>query len=368
MSFPPVITSTPVFHQDELNGDTFSTADLDTQVILLRDTLNQVITRLPLSTNADGTPLTTTVSTATQATVLASLAATGGAALVGTAQPGATVEAAIAATNGNVTALTAGVGTAADLIRRTGSVPFTADQSMGSHKLTNVAAGTSAGDAVNYTQLAALASQVITSASALKKDGTNSMIADLPFGGFKGVNAADATAAQDLATKHQIDAMLAILSPVGSLLDAAFSTPPTGYLLCDGTAVSRAAYAALYAAIGVTYGVGDGATTFNLPDARGRAALGVGTGSGLTARALGASGGEETHVLITSEIPAHKHPWLDGYTNPGASAPGAGGVEFNGNNNTTLNTGENTGGGGAHNNMQPYWVNATFIRYQLATV
>lgn len=364
MSFPPVITSTPVFHQDELNGDAFSTADLDTQVILLRDTLNQVITRLPLSTNADGTPLTSTVSTAVEADVLAALAATGGAALIGTAQPGATVEAAIAATNGNVTALTAGVGTAADIIRRTGSVPFTANQSMGSHKLTDVADGVATGDAVNYGQLASLASQVITSARALRRDGTNSMTADLPFGGYKGVNAANGTAATDLTNKQQVDAMLAILSPVGSLLGAAFSTPPTGYLLCDGTAVSRTTYAALYTAIGVTYGVGDGATTFNLPDARGRAALGVGTGSGLTARALGASGGEETHLLTEAEMPAHVHQMSPNTT--------TGSVNLSG---TLLDTGAGAakdtgskGGSTAHNNMQPYWVNATFIRYQLATV
>lgn len=71
------------------------------------------------------------------------------------------------------------------------------------------------------------------------------------------------------------------------------STPPAGWLLCDGSAVSRTDYATLFAAIGTTWGVGDGSTTFNLPDLRGRAPIGAGTGSGLTARTLGGKLGSE---------------------------------------------------------------------------
>ena len=71
------------------------------------------------------------------------------------------------------------------------------------------------------------------------------------------------------------------------------STPPAGWLLCDGSAVSRTDYATLFAAIGTTWGVGDGSTTFNLPDLRGRAPIGAGTGSGLTARTLGGTLGSE---------------------------------------------------------------------------
>jgi microcystin-dependent protein len=84
-------------------------------------------------------------------------------------------------------------------------------------------------------------------------------------------------------------------------------------LLCDGSAKSRATYAALFAAIGTNYGAGDGSTTFNVPDFRGRVPLGAGTGPGLTARNLGATGGEESHVLVAGEIPAHSH----GVTDPG---------------------------------------------------
>ena len=59
-------------------------------------------------------------------------------------------------------------------------------------------------------------------------------------------------------------------------------------------AVSRSTYSALFSAIGTTYGTGDGSSTFNLPDLQGRTAIGSGSGSGLSARSLGATGGFET--------------------------------------------------------------------------
>lgn len=82
---------------------------------------------------------------------------------------------------------------------------------------------------------------------------------------------------------------------------------PAGWLLCDGSAVSRTTYATLYAAIGDTWGAGDGSTTFNLPDLRGRAPIGAGTGSGLTARTLGGKVGAETHTLTAAQVPTHTH-------------------------------------------------------------
>lgn len=77
---------------------------------------------------------------------------------------------------------------------------------------------------------------------------------------------------------------------------------PTGYLLCDGSAVSRSTYATLYAVIGDTFGAGDGETTFNLPDLGGRVPLGMSQG-----HALGTTGGRETVTLTESELPAHVH-------------------------------------------------------------
>lgn len=97
--------------------------------------------------------------------------------------------------------------------------------------------------------------------------------------------------------------------PVGTILDFAGSTAPTGYLICDGSAVPRSTYAALFAVIGDTWGAGDGSTTFNLPDFRGRTAIGAGTGtaSDATAHALGDMDGSETHKLTEDETPVHAH-------------------------------------------------------------
>ena len=78
-------------------------------------------------------------------------------------------------------------------------------------------------------------------------------------------------------TKEQIDTMLELfeLWPAGVIIPFAGTSVPTGYLLCNGAAVSRTDYANLFAAIGTLYGAGDGSTTFNLPDARDRVLQGA---------------------------------------------------------------------------------------------
>lgn len=90
--------------------------------------------------------------------------------------------------------------------------------------------------------------------------------------------------------------------PTGSFLPTGKSAADTGYLLCDGSAVSRTTFAALFAAIGTSYGVGNGSTTFNVPDFRGRFLLGKSaSGTGST---LGATGGNIDHVHTG---PSHTH-------------------------------------------------------------
>jgi len=88
--------------------------------------------------------------------------------------------------------------------------------------------------------------------------------------------------------------------PTGGVIMAGFSTEPTKsddstkrYLLCNGQAVSRSTYSALFTAISTTYGTGDGSSTFNVPDMMGRVPVGTGAGSGLTSRTIGATGGTE---------------------------------------------------------------------------
>ena len=127
----------------------------------------------------------------------------------------------------------------------------------------------------------------------------------------------------------------------------------SGWLACDGALVSRSTYSALFTAIGTAWGAGDGSSTFALPDLRGRAPIGVGTGASLTGRALAATGGAETHTLSTAELAAHTH--LQFTYNGGASNIGVGHAAVNQAANQGQNT-SSTGGGGAHNNVQPFAV------------
>jgi hypothetical protein len=90
--------------------------------------------------------------------------------------------------------------------------------------------------------------------------------------------------------------------PAGAMLDFAGTVAPTGYLGCDGSAVSRTTYATLFAAIGITWGSGDGSTTFNLPDFRRRTAVGSGgTASEILGNTVGSVGGEEAHTQTIEE-------------------------------------------------------------------
>ena len=166
--------------------------------------------------------------------------------------------------------------------------------------------------------------------------------------------------------------------PIGSVLSYAGSSAPTGWLLCFGQAISRSTYAALFAVLGTTYGVGDGTTTFNLPDLRGRSVSGkddmggsaanrvTNAASGITGTNLGAVGGLQTHTLTVAQMPLHGHPFRLAVTNQSTfDSDTSGGMpmsttanvnypSFTGTPATT--TGQQIGGeggGGAHNNMQP---------------
>lgn len=158
-------------------------------------------------------------------------------------------------------------------------------------------------------------------------------------------------------TQSDVDAVELIQTAmIGMIVLWPTDTAPTGYLLCYGQAVSRTTYAALYAIIGTTYGVGDGSTTFNLPDMRGRVPLGQDDMGGSSANrvtaaaadSLAGAGGEETHTLDITEIPAHHHDTI-------YQAGVAGGDPFyGGSGGPTSKSSGDTGGGAAHNNLQPY--------------
>ena len=96
--------------------------------------------------------------------------------------------------------------------------------------------------------------------------------------------------------------------PIGTITQTAATAAGTGWLFCDGSSLVRATYPELFTAIGVTYGSASG-TTFTLPDLRGRVPVGAGAGSGLTSRALAATGGVETTPNV---VPSHSHTGTTG--------------------------------------------------------
>jgi len=127
--------------------------------------------------------------------------------------------------------------------------------------------------------------------------------------------------------------------PVATIIMYGGTSAPTGWLLCDGQ--STTGYTALAAVVGA-----------NVPDLRGRAPIGYGQGAGLTNRStIGATTGTETHTLTTAEIPSHSHPGQIVFDTP-PTGSGSGGIIATGVGDSQPNTGS-TGGGGAHNNMQP---------------
>lgn len=156
------------------------------------------------------------------------------------------------------------------------------------------------------------------------------------------------------------------LVATGTVLGYAGTSAPSGYLICDGSAVSRSVYADLFTITSTTYGVGNGSTTFNLPDLVGRVPIGAGTGDATdaTAHALGTEGGTETHTLTEAEMPSHRHSSASGSAFMVYSAAtgwyfGDPGVPISQDTPYTAYT----GGGAAHNIMQPY----TTINYIIKT-
>lgn len=163
--------------------------------------------------------------------------------------------------------------------------------------------------------------------------------------------------------------------PAGMVLAYAGDVAPGGYVFCFGQALSRTTYAALFSAIGTAFGAGDGSTTFNVPDIRGRVPAGKddmgGAAAGrlsarITGTTRGAVGGVEQHTLLLAEVPAHSHTIT--ITDPGHthtySAPQGGNGAFGGGSGVTPSTtGSSTtgitasansqGGGGSHTNLQP---------------
>lgn len=148
------------------------------------------------------------------------------------------------------------------------------------------------------------------------------------------------------------------VAPAGLIAEWPSATMPDGWLLCNGQEVSRTGYAALFACIGTAYGVGNGTTTFNLPDRRGRVAVGLDDGQ-IEFETLGGTGGAKTHTLIIDELPSHNHT-LNAF-DPDNPVGGSGDGDH-----WKIGAGNPigfTGGDAPHNNLQPYVVANFIIKY-----
>jgi microcystin-dependent protein len=164
---------------------------------------------------------------------------------------------------------------------------------------------------------------------------------------------------------------------VGEIKMVGFNFAPRGYALCNGQILSIAQNTALFSLLGTMYG-GNGQTTFALPNLQGRVPVHQGQGAGLSNYTIGQNGGEETHTLITTEMPLHNHTATatttvsasstaanatspannflanSGRTNIYSNTPPDVNMGSNPATATTSVTVQSSGGSAPHNNLQPY--------------
>lgn len=186
---------------------------------------------------------------------------------------------------------------------------------------------------------------------------------------------------------YLLDAVSKAVAP-GTLAAFVAATPPAGWLLCDGSAVSRSTYADLFAVLGTSRGEGDGVNTFNLPNIRGRAIVGVDP-SDADIDTAGKQYGSKNVTLTLEQMPAHNHSGTTStngnhrhtnYDRWFMDAGGAGNLHMQGGGNgyarglQTINmsdagshnhsfTTSTRGASAAHNNMQPSDAEYIIIKY-----
>jgi len=153
--------------------------------------------------------------------------------------------------------------------------------------------------------------------------------------------------------------------PIGAMVPFGSLTPPSEFLLCDGTSYPTATYPELFAVLGYSYG--GGGANFLVPNLKGRVLVGRDAAQG-EFDVLGDAGGSKTHTLSATEMPSHRHGgtfWPN--ANPGAvggNTLSLSGDSGGGTGSGLANAVDLTGGGVAHNNLQPYQVANYIIKAQ----
>lgn len=163
-------------------------------------------------------------------------------------------------------------------------------------------------------------------------------------GGITGGMVASST----LTLANLASSLIAYLVPSGSMLAFGGSAAPSGFLLCNGSAVSRVTYSALFTAIGTAYGSGDGSTTFNVPDLRGLFIRGTDNGAGRdpdaasrVALLAGGATGDAVGSYEADALASHRHTVSISAVAAGGAA-GSGLVQTGGSTNTSLTGGNET--------------------------
>jgi microcystin-dependent protein len=214
----------------------------------------------------------------------------------------------------------------------------------GTHLRLNTA--TNSMDAVPFT---VSAPQALVTASVTEEAAATNLEIAVRGLNSRAVVLSDGSTAQLLVWGEAATPPVQSITPTGAIMAFAYALPESGWLLCDGRAVSRDTYAALFAAIAVSYGAGDGSTTFNIPDLRGYFVRGFGTNADGTASAsLGAKTGFSTArpaaalTGSTDSAGSHRHGIQISYTASGA------GFSYESGNTINENPGAYTLFDGAH--------------------
>ena len=162
---------------------------------------------------------------------------------------------------------------------------------------------------------------------------------------------------------NALSAAITVAVPAGVIASyaGASNNIPAGYFLCDGQTISRTTYATLFGVIGTTYGAGDTTTTFNVPNLKGKVPVGLDS-TQVEFDALAETGGVKEVTLDVTQIPAHNHGGQIVFDSGNDYGSGSSGVTANGIGDSQPSVGT-TGGGLAHNNLQPYIVVNYIIKF-----